>query len=515
MALRKHLYSKKFFIANLVVLGVIAGFLLAFAGGSRLQAGAPGGGSASLTLPAAAAESPVQVSPEVGAALSAAESVQSAFRYVAKNVLPSVVELDVVDKVAATPEKQPSNPFEYFFGPQNDGQGTTPPDYFGQEGLGSGVIVKRDGKTVYVLTNNHVAGNAEKITVVLYDGREFPGTLVGGDERKDIALVKFETQDADIKVATLGKSSAVQVGDWAVAVGSPLGYGSSVTAGIVSAVGRDGGPDGNINDFIQTDASINKGNSGGALVNIRGEIIGINSWIASQTGGSQGLGFAIPIDNVKGAIDDFIQNKKIEYGWLGVSLLNLGADNATARELGIAGRKGAFVANVFSGGPAALAGLLPGDFVISINGAELKSQEDLTRRVGDIPAGSTAAIELLRNGKQQSLKVKIAKRDNSVATSNKDIFPGLSILSLKSESIDQKKLPKDVSGGVLVTDVVAKSPASVMGVKSGDIIVAVAGVKIGGAGDFFEALNDPRHTKLTFTIVREGQKVDTLAFNRD
>lgn len=512
MAFRKKLYSRKFFIANLIALGVIAGFILAFAGGAR--AGSQGG-SAALALPVASAETPVQVSPEVGAALSAAESVQSAFRYVAKTVLPSVVELDVVDKVQTAPEKQPANPFEYFFGPQNDGQDGNTPDYFGQEGLGSGVIVRRDGKTVYVLTNNHVAGNADKITVVLYDGREFSGTLVGGDERKDIALVKFETQDTDIRVATLGKSSNVQVGDWAIAVGSPLGYGSSVTTGIVSAVGRDGGPDGNINDFIQTDASINKGNSGGALANIRGEIIGINTWIASQTGGSQGLGFAIPIDNIKGAIDDFIQNKKIEYGWLGVSLLNIGSDKATASELGFEGRKGAFVANVFTGGPAASAGVLAGDFVLSINGSAVKSQEDLTRRVGDIPAGSTATLEILRNGKAQTLKVKIAKRDSSVASSNKDIFPGLSILSLKSESIDQKKLPKDVSGGVLVADVVAKSPASVMGVKAGDIIVAVNGVKLDGAGNFFEELNNPKHAKLSFTVVRDGQKVDTLAFNKD
>ena len=162
---------------------------------------------------------------------------------------------------------------------------------------------------------------------------------MGADERKDVALIKFETSDPDIVVAKLGDSSKSEVGDWAIAFGSPLGLVSSVTTGIVSALGRNGGPDGNINDFIQTDAAINKGNSGGALVNIQGEVIGINTWIASPTGGSIGLGFAIPINNVKSAIEDFINHKQIQYGWLGVSLLNLNADKATAKELNVEGKK--------------------------------------------------------------------------------------------------------------------------------------------------------------------------------
>jgi S1-C subfamily serine protease len=288
MALHKKLYSRTFFIVNLIILGVIIGFVFAFVGGRTLGVASRN----DTILPIVEAETPsVQVTPEIGAALSQAEAVQTAFRYVANTVLPSVVELNVVDKVTDTPKSQPSIPFEFFFGPQDQqdqNQQETPK--FGQEGLGSGIIVRKAGKTVYVLTNNHVAGNAEKITVIMNDGREFPGSLVGADERKDIALVKFETNDQDIVLARLGDSSRIQVGDWAIALGSPLGLVSSVTAGIVSAVGRSGGPDGNINDFIQTDAAINKGNSGGALVNIRGEVVGINTWIASPTGGSVGLG---------------------------------------------------------------------------------------------------------------------------------------------------------------------------------------------------------------------------------
>ncbi|MDP2790597.1 MAG: trypsin-like peptidase domain-containing protein, partial [Rectinemataceae bacterium] len=252
MALQKKLYSRKFFIANLIILGVIIGFVFAYMGGRSLG----GAAAQNPALPTAEAETPaVQVTPEIGAALSQAEAVQTAFRYVATTVLPSVVELDVVDKVSETPKSQPSIPFEFFFGPQ-EGEGQPDLPKRGQEGLGSGVIVRRDGKTVYVLTNDHVAGKAEKITIIMSDGREFAGSLVGTDERKDIALVKFETNDPDIVIAKLGDSSRLQVGDWAIALGSPLGLVSSVTAGIVSAIGRDGGPDGNINDFIQTDAAI-------------------------------------------------------------------------------------------------------------------------------------------------------------------------------------------------------------------------------------------------------------------
>jgi len=510
MASDKHLYSKKFFIANLIVLGVIIGFAFAFLGGRALM-----GGQENTALPVLEAEGPkVQVSPEVGAALSQAESVQNAFRYVADTVLPSVVELEVVDKATEAPRSQPNIPWEFFFGPRNnqDEEERAP---YRQEGLGSGVIVRRTGKTVYVLTNNHVAGNADTITVILNDGREFPGTLVGGDERKDIALVKFETSDENISVAKLGDSSKVKVGDWAIALGSPYGLISSVTAGIVSAVGRDGGPDGNINDFIQTDASINKGNSGGALANIRGEVIGINTWIASTTGASVGLGFAIPINNVKTAIDDFIQHKGVRYGWLGVSLLDIARDKATVDELGISGVKGAFVAHVFKNGPADKAGILPGDFITGIGGSEIKSQDDLIRRVGDIPAGDSTTITVLRGSEKLSLKVKIDLRDTSVASNNKDLFPGLSVISLNSESVDKSKVPESAKGGLIVTDVVARSPASVMGLKVGDIVIKVNDKKVEGISWFYRAINDPANKKLSFTIVRDEQIMDTLAYNKN
>jgi len=505
----RKLYSKKFFVANLIIVGVIIGFVFAFIGGRAFI-----GGSAS-PLPVVEAESPtVQVSPEIGAALSQAEALQAAFRYVADKVLPSVVELQVVDKATEAPKAQPSIPWEFFFGPGDNQEDETTPQYR-QEGLGSGVIVRRTGKTVYILTNNHVAGNAEKITVIMNDGREYPGSLVGGDERKDIALVKFETSDENIVVASLGDSSKVRVGDWAIALGSPFGLISSVTAGIVSAIGRDGGPDGNISDFIQTDASINKGNSGGALVNIRGEVIGINTWIASTTGASVGLGFAIPINNVIKAIDDLIENKQVRYGWLGVSLLDMGSDKVTMKELGLDGEKGAFVSSVFKNGPADKAGIVAGDYITAIGGVEVKSQDDLVRRVGDIPAGSTTTIALIRGGERLTMTVKIDQRDTSVASNNKDLFPGLAVISLKSESIDASKVPDSAKGGLFVTAVEARSPASVMGLRAGDIIIKVNDKELKGIIWFYKALNDPENKKLSFTVVRDEQIIDTLAYNKN
>jgi Do/DeqQ family serine protease len=510
MSLRKKLFSKTFFIANLVLLGLIVGFAFAFVGGKGLAKGP-------LSLQTVHAETPaVQVTPEVGAALSQAESVQNAFRYVSKTVLPSIVELDVVDKVVESPKTQPSIPFEFFFGPQGQGQQNqqdTPKR--GQEGIGSGVIVRRNGKTVYVLTNNHVAGSADKITVIMSDERKFSGSLVAADERKDIALVKFETGDSDIAVARLGDSSKVEVGDWAIALGSPYGYGSSVTAGIISALGRNGGPDENINDFIQTDAAINQGNSGGALVNIRGEVVGINTWIASATGGSVGLGFAIPINNIKGAIDDFISHKQIQYGWLGVSLESTVSDAAVSKDMGLEGMKGAFVAQVYRNGPADKGGILPGDFITAISSMPVKSQDELVRKVGDVPAGSTVDIDLVRGGKQVSLKVRIDLRDKSVAGNYKDIFPGMSVISLASDRVDQKNLPAGSSGGVLVTDVLAKSPASVMGLKPGDIVVAVNDKKVDGMASFFSLINDPKNKKLSYKVIRDEQTIDTLVFNKN
>lgn len=504
MSVLKKLHSRNFFIANLVILGIVIGFALAFM--FRVNPASSG-----ASLPVVKAESPSMITgANTDADIASAESVQNAFRNIAKTVLPAVVELDVVEGNQKSQQQQtqtPQFPFNFFFGPDN----TTPEQSQPEEGLGSGVIVRRTGKTVYILTNNHVAGTASKITVKLSDGREFDGTLVGADERKDVALVKFETSDTDITIAKLGDSSKLQVGDWAVALGSPYGYVASVTAGIISALGRNGGPDGNINDFIQTDAAINKGNSGGALVNIRGEVVGLNTWIASPTGGSVGLGFAIPINNIKGTIDDFIMNGAVKYGWLGVSLSEITQDKASAKELDLEGKKGALVGQVFLNGPADKAGILPGDFITAVNGKTVQSVDELVRIVGDIKAGSTADFDIIRVGTPMSISAKVDLRNNSVAANNSNIFPGVTVISLKSDSVDQKQIPSGVHG-VLAVDVLAKSPAATMGLRTGDIITKINGKNVGNLKNFYEILAKENGKKLVFTVNRDNQTVDTLAY---
>ena len=505
MSLMKKLYSRNFFIFNLVLVGVLIGAGITYLGVSRSAAtsAVPGG-------PVIRAESPASRAPaDVKSDIDQAVSVQNAFRYVADKVQPSIVEINVVEK-AQSPKSKPQDqlPWRFFFNSPDDGQDQSPQPY-SERGLGSGIIVRQDGETVYVLTNNHVVGNASDITVITTDEREFKATLVGKDDRKDIALVKFQADDKGVAIASLGDSSAVKVGDWAIAIGSPLGYVSSVTAGIVSAVSRSGGPDGNINDFIQTDASINRGNSGGALVNIQGEVIGMNTWIASSTGGSIGLGFAIPINNVKKAINDFISKGKIEYGWLGVGLDAV--DKATAEELGGDPKKTVIAASVFRGSPADKGGILPGDVIVAVGGQGIKGMEQLQRIVGDLPVGQAATLDVIRDGARKSLSVSIELRKNSDATNDAGYFPGLLVRSLKFDDLDQDKLPKGVKG-VFVLSVADKSPASVVGLKSQDIITEVNEKPVTNAREFFAALNDPAAKKIAFTVNREGETVSTLAY---
>ncbi len=442
------------------------------------------------------------------------EGMQKANRAVSSSILPSVVTLDVVE--TKTVQSSPLEGFPwFFFGNPKDKEGEGgeegKPREYKAEGLGSGVIIRKVGKLHYLLTNQHVAGTANEIKVKLYDGRIFTGKLVGGDERKDIALVSFESGDSDIPVATMGDSDTVQTGDIVFAVGSPLGYMSSVTQGIVSAVGRSGGPNGNINDFIQTDAAINQGNSGGPLVNIYGQVVGINSWIASSTGGSQGLGFSIPINNVKKAIDDFIASGKIRYGWLGVSLLQ--ADEAMLKELGAKDRKGALASQIFMGSPADKGGMLPGDFVVALNGKDVKSVDQLVRDVGDLSSGDTVTFRIIRGGKEQTLTVKIDERNETIVSDATRLWPGFMPIPLNEEISKRLNLASGQQG-VAVSSVQAKSPAAVIGLQPGDVITAVNDKDVKGLADFYARLSDRSGKEIWFDVIREGQKVSTMRYKR-
>ncbi len=506
MSISKKPYSRNFFFLNLALVSAIVGSAIAYAGFFLRPVWA----RAWLSTTVLRAESPANSPPsDVEAAIAKAEAVQKAFDYVAETVQPSVVEINVVMTKSdrSTPQEQSPWPF---FGPPDRGQNNQPPRQ--ERGLGSGIIVRHDGKTVYVLTNDHVVGSATEIKVLLDDKREFKARLVGKDDRKDLALVKFETDSRSIAVATLGDSSTLKVGDWAIAIGNPFGFVSSVTTGTVSALGRSGGPSGNISDFIQTDASINSGNSGGALVDIRGEVVGINTWIASPSGGSIGLGFAIPINNAKSAIDEFIAKGKLSYGWLGVSLANM--DEASAAELGVDPRKGALVSEVFKGSPAGKGGFFPGDVVLNANGADVAGVDQLVRIVGDLPAGKAAGFTLFRDGKSLKLSVGIVARPDNLDKIDSAMFPGVDVVSLQDQDLDASKLPKGVRG-VFVADVIPKSPAAAMGLAAGDIVTAVNDQELATVRDFYRLINDPAVRKIAFAVNRDGQAVTTLAYVKE
>lgn len=444
-----------------------------------------------------------------GADLNVLEALQEGFRSIAKSMLPAVVEVDVVE----TKTVNTVDPFEdfrrFFFGPgdgDDDERERKPRTRkFESKGLGSGVIVRKTNNTFYVLTNNHVAGDATKITVKLNDEREFTGKLVGADSRMDIALVSFESPDSSIAVAPLGDSDTVMAGDICFAMGAPLGFSQSVTQGIVSAKGRSGAGIGNINDFIQTDAAINQGNSGGPLVNIRGEVIGINTWIASQSGGSQGLGFSIPINNIRSAIDSFIDSGKLVYGWLGVSLYPLNDDFKKA--LGLESSAGALVTQVFQGSPAQKSGFVVGDFITAISGTAVKDVESVQRIVGRIPAGKTVPFDIVRSGAKITLQVKIEERTEKTASDNGKLWPGFFAAPITDELKEKYELDEKTVG-VIVTDVMPKTPAAALRLQAGDVITAVNGKAIKNLQEFYDELARAK-SSVNFDIYSNGGTITT------
>ena len=433
----------------------------------------------------------------------AIHNIQAAFRDVSSRVLPSVVEIDVVNVVQA---QLPSiaSPFDFFFAPGNPNDQPREQE-FRQEGLGSGVLIKRAGESVYVLTNNHVVGEAEEITVKLADGRSFTAKLVGTDPNKDLALVMFTT-DQSVPLAELGDSDTLEVGDWVLAVGSPLGFHSTVTEGIVSAIGRKSLPGSAIasfTDYIQTDAAINQGNSGGALVDIQGRVVGINSWIASPSGGSVGLGFAIPINNAKSAIEDLITKGRASYGWLGINMGTL-----SQQEVGsLYGEDihGAFVYGVYEGSPAGKSGILPGDLITAVNGEKITDSTQLLLTVGNLKPGVTADFTIMRDQQQLVRTVNIAERQDGQALADQAsrLWPGLSVVQITPELRSKLDLPRN-AGNLVIGAVVKGSPAGVAGLRVGDILRTVNDHKVTGLADFFHALNERDTREFMLEVTRQN-----------
>jgi len=448
-------------------------------------------------------------------------TIQYSFREVAKKVLPVVVEVDVTEQAG---NQQTVNPFDWFFNQQPGNKGGQPRI---QQGLGSGIIVKRSGDTYYVLTNNHVVGTASTITVKLQDQTTFSKVkLVGKDTRRDLAVISF-TSSAELPVADLGDSGELQVGDLVLAVGNPFGFENTVTMGIVSAVGRSS-PSTDVasnTDYIQTDAAINQGNSGGALVNIKGEVIGINTWIAAPTGGSIGLGFAVPINNARKAINDFINKGKVEYGWLGVQIADPNSETypGVGKDLRVDAARGAMLLNVYRGQPSERAGLLPGDYITRVNGQDIANANKLTQVVGDLLADKPYDFELIRYGERVKLTIRLAVRpdEGSDALSYKNLWPGLTVVHVNDQVRQQSgdsSIPRGVDG-VMIGYVAAgstpddQSPAAVAGFRPYDIITQLNGRDVHTIMDFYRALNDKSKRDVSFKIIRQGTDV-TIGLTR-
>jgi Do/DeqQ family serine protease len=409
-----------------------------------------------------------------------------------KRVSPAVVNIATRGTIKEQPGQR--NPllddpfFRRFF--------DAPPDSRPRErqfqSAGSGVIV--DGKNGYIITNHHVVENASEITITLLDNRSFSAKVIGSDEGADIAVL--QVKQPNLIAMALGDSARLEVGDYVVAIGNPFGLQHTVTAGIVSALSRTGiNPDG-YEDFIQTDASINPGNSGGALVNLRGELVGINSAILSRSGGNIGIGFAIPVNMVKSVMDQLIKYGQVKRGVLGVNIYNVTPD--IAKEFGLTESSGALVAGVAQGSAAEHAGVKTGDIITSINGVTMKDASELRNTIGMLRIGDKVEIGLLRDGKPRKVTALIAERGDLETANAVDISKGL-------EGAELHDAPD--AGGVLVKAIQEGSPAAQNGLRANDLIVGVGRTPIANTKGLKEAA---KNANVLVLNVRRGSSVQLI-----
>jgi serine protease Do/serine protease DegQ len=408
-----------------------------------------------------------------------------------KRASPSVVNIATRGTIKEQPGRNPllDDPFfrRFFDAPQD-----SRPRERQFQSAGSGVIV--DAKNGYIITNHHVVENASEITITLLDNRTFSAKVIGTDEGADVAVL--QAKQPNLVAMPFGDSTKLEVGDYVVAIGNPFGLQHTVTAGIVSALSRSNiNPDaGGYEDFIQTDASINPGNSGGALVNLRGELIGINSAILSRSGGNIGIGFAIPVNMVRSVMDQLIKYGQVKRGVLGVQLYNVTPD--IAKEFGLSESTGALVAGVAQGSAAEHAGIKTGDIITSLNGVNMKSSGELRNAIGMLHVGDKVEVGLIRDGKPRKVTASIADRGDTESASAADINRGL-------DGAEFADAP--AAGGVLVNKVQEASAASQSGLRANDVIVGVGRTPVTNLKSFREAV---KGASVIVLKVRRGN--DTL-----
>jgi serine protease Do len=441
-----------------------------------------------------------------------ARPAPDSFADLANQLLPTVVNVSTTQTLKpssqqlAMPDIPPGSPLADLFKDFLQNNKAMPRHV---TSLGSGFIIDKSG---LIVTNNHVIADADQITVTLSDGTSYPAKLVGRDEKTDLALLRVKPK-APLTATKFGDSDKARVGDWVVAIGNPFGLGSTVTAGIVSARNRDinAGP---YDDFIQTDAAINRGNSGGPLVNMDGEVVGVNSVIFSPTGGSVGIGFSIPSNLVRDVIDQIRKFGTTRRGWVGVRIQQVTDDMAQA--LGLPAPAGALIADVTPNGPAAKAGLTKGDLVMAFDGKPLRDSRELPRIVADTPIGKTVNVDYLRQGKKSTTKMLVARLqdDQKKAPKTSTAAPskpkskiaqlGLSLAVIDADARAHYRISNTIQG-VLVTDVDPDSTAADRNIRPGDVIMEVQGQSVHSPDDV---------TKKIDADAKAGRKVEMILVNR-
>jgi serine protease Do len=435
---------------------LIAAAVIGVIGAGYARFGNPGSGA---PLP------PAQPAPVPAAPAPAAVALPD-FGAIVRESSPAVVNISVSGAVKASarelPQLDPNDPFSQFFRRFQPPQGAVP-----THGMGSGFIVRGDG---VILTNAHVVDGASEVAVKLPDKREFDAKVVGIDKPTDTAVLKIDAEN--LPTVRLGSPDRTGVGDWVLAIGSPFGFENSVTAGIVSAKSRLLPEEGYV-PFIQTDVAVNPGNSGGPLLNTQGEVIGINSQIYSRTGGYQGLSFAIPIDVALKVEQQLLETGKVSRGRLGVAVQDL--NQALAESFGLAKPEGALVDKVPGDGPAAQAGLKPGDVILALNGAPIRDSRELPPLVADLKPGSEAKLTLWRNGHAQDVALRVGELEDeaqAAAEPSEEAARGRLGLAVRPLSPEEHRR-SDIKGGLVVEQVAG--PAARAGIEPGDVVLAVNG----------------------------------------
>ncbi len=431
--------------------------------------------------------------------ISTLEQTGNAFSEIAKKAMPAVVFVDVESTVeVAVPQYRYSDPMEQFFygTPRNPGTRK-----YHQEGQGSGFIISKDG---YILTNNHVVNDADKITVILGDGRKFDATLVGTDPKTEVALIKIE-DDADFPYLELGDSDALKVGEWVLAAGNPFGLSQTITAGIVSATERSEVGITEYADFIQTDAAINPGNSGGPLLNIHGEVVGINTAIYSQTGGYMGIGFAIPINQARSIKDQLITHGSVRRSVLGIIIQEV--DEPLAENFGLAESGGILISQVMENSAADEAGLLSGDIIVELNGEKAGKLGSFRSRVAAITPGTEVELKIFRDGGYQTISAVTRAMDDGSGISHTATPAILEELGFTVQDIDDETLKRlgQQESGVLVADVEQDSLAWRAGLRHGTVIRSVNRIPVADTKQFNRIIDDVAGEKGVLLLVADSR----------